>query len=190
MIKLTRAVILESYPFTERKLNTIVDVFNDYKEILKRLVNIALENKIRSHIKLRKIVYDEIREEYKDIPTHYIYTACQDAITRVNSFLRLKKKGIAKTDKLEIRSVSLWLDDVLWDVDRFPRFKERRNGQKTLFVRVSTKQGRITLPLKPHKLFFKYLSNGWIIKANVKLRVDRERKNCLCCFYVPKGSER
>jgi|GEM_PF-87790 len=186
MTKLTRTVTLESYPLTERKLNAIVDVFNDYKEILESLVNIALENKIRSHIKLRKIVYDEIREEYKDLPTHYIYTACQDAVTRVNSFLRLKKKGIARTDKPEIRSVSLWLDNVLWDYDGFPRFKERRNGQKTLFIRVSTKRGRITLPLKPHKIFFKYLSNGWIIKANVKLRIDCKRKIVYAIFTFQK----
>ena len=88
-----------------------------------------MENEIENHIKLRKLAYEDMKERYESLPTHYIYIACQDAITRIKSFLRLKRKGIAKTERPEIRNVSVWLDDVLWDYDGFPRLKEGRDGQ-------------------------------------------------------------
>ena len=46
MTKLTRAVILESYPLTGRKFKALSELFNEYKETLEELVLIALENKI------------------------------------------------------------------------------------------------------------------------------------------------
>ncbi|MCD6503163.1 MAG: transposase, partial [Euryarchaeota archaeon] len=153
MTKLTRTVILESYPLTGRKFRAIAKLFNDYRGILEELVLIALENEIESRIKLRKLVYEDVKERYEGLPTHYIYTACQDAITRIKSFLRLK---------------------------------EGRDGQKTLFIRVSTRHGRITIPLKPHKLFFKYLSDGWKIRANVGLRIDYERRVVHAIFTFQK----
>ena len=91
MAKLTRAVILESYPLTGRKFKALSEPFNDYREILEELVLIALENEIESHIKLRNLVYKDMKERCKGLPTHYIYTACQDAMTRIKSFLRLKR---------------------------------------------------------------------------------------------------
>ncbi|MCD6158225.1 MAG: transposase [Euryarchaeota archaeon] len=184
--KLTRAVILESYPLTERKFKAIAKLFNEYREILEELVFIALENEIESHVRLRNLVYKDMKERYKGLPTHYIYTACQDAVTRVKSFLRLKRKGIARTERPEIRSVSIWLDDVLWDFKSFPRLKERKDGQKTLFIRISTKHGRITIPLRPHKLFFKYLNNKWKVRANVKLRIDFEKRVVYAIFTFQK----
>lgn len=76
------------------------------------LTNYAVENKVKSHLKLRKLFYEQLKEKH-DLPTHYYYTVCHDATTRARSFLELKRKGRAKTEKPEIRKVSLWLDDVL-----------------------------------------------------------------------------
>ncbi|WP_346766006.1 transposase [Thermococcus sp. M39] len=144
--------------------------------MLLELLDYAFENKVKSHVKLRKALYEKLKEEYPKLPTHYIYTACQDAVTRMKSLLEHKKKGKAETEKPEVRKVSIWLDDVLWDYKRFPQFTERGDGLRTLIVRVSTKNGRITIPFKPHKLFFHYLDSGWKLKANVKLQMDFERK--------------
>ena len=33
------------------------------------------------------------REKYEDLPSHYIYTACEDASERLDSFERMKKGG-------------------------------------------------------------------------------------------------
>ncbi|XRO76017.1 IS200/IS605 family accessory protein TnpB-related protein [Methanocaldococcus sp. 28A] len=43
-----------------------------------------------------------------------------------------------------------------------------------MHIRLSTPNGRIVIPLKPHKLFFKLLNECWKIKAGFKLRLNKE----------------
>ncbi|XRO76209.1 IS200/IS605 family accessory protein TnpB-related protein [Methanocaldococcus sp. 10A] len=43
-----------------------------------------------------------------------------------------------------------------------------------MHLRLSTSNGRIVIPLKPHKLFFKLLNEGWKIKAGFKLMLNKE----------------
>lgn len=52
---------------------------------------------------------------YPHLPSHYAYTACQDAVTRVKSFMKRKEKGLARKEQPEVRRVSIWLDDHLWE---------------------------------------------------------------------------
>ncbi|WP_169791808.1 hypothetical protein [Thermococcus celericrescens] len=180
-MKLTRTVVLESLPLTGKKFEAIKEIYDEYSEILTFLTNYAVENKVKSHLKLRKIFYKKLKEEH-NLPTHYYYTVCQDAVTRAKSFLELKKKGKAKTEKPVIRNVSLWLDDVLWDYKRFPQFDTLKNGKRILVIGLTTKRGRIKLPLKPHKLFFKYLDEGWKLKAGVKLHIVEKERKVLACY--------
>jgi len=182
-IKLTARLKLKEAP------KGLDDLFTTYHEIVNFLISYAYENSITSFYRLKSETYKILRERYPELPSHYIYTACQDAVTRVKSFLRLKRKGIAKTESPEVKNVSLWLDDVLWDFENFPRLKEGRDRQNTLFIRISVKRGRIMIPLKPHKLFFKYLSNGWKIRANVRLRIDYERRVVHAIFTFQKEVE-
>lgn len=184
-MKLTRTIVLESLPLTKRKFEAIREVYDDYSEILEFLTNYAVENKLKSHLKLRKLFYQKLKEEH-NLPTHYYYTACQDAVTRAKSFPELKKKGKAKTEKTVIRKVSLWLDDVLWDYKRFPRFNTLKDGKKILIIGLTTKRGRIKLPLKLHKLFFKYLNEGWKVKPGVKLRLIEKERKILAYFVFGK----
>ena len=187
-MKLTRTIVLESYPLTKRKFRAIKEVYDEYSEILEFLTNYAVENRVKSHLKLRKLFYEQLKEEH-DLPTHYYYTVCQDATTRARSFLELKKKGRGKTEKPEIRNVSLWLDDILWDYKKFPRFNTLRDGRKILVIGLTTRRWRIKLPLKPHKLFFKYLNDGWKVKAGVKLRIIEEEQKILAYFVFEKEFE-
>lgn len=184
-MKLTRTIVLESCPLTRKKFDAVKEVYDEYSEILEFLTNYAVENRVKSHLKLRKLFYEKLKEEH-DLPTHYYYTVCQDATTRAKSFLELKKKGRARTEKPEIRNVSLWLDDVLWDYKRFPQFNTLRNGRRILIIGLTTKRGRIKLPLKLHKLFFKYLDDGWKVKAGVKLRLIEEGRKILAYFVFEK----
>ncbi|WP_240910905.1 hypothetical protein [Thermococcus sp. MV5] len=169
-MKLTRTVVLESLSLTGKKFNAIKEVYDEYSEILTFLTDYAVKNHVKSHLKLRKLFYGKLKEEY-DLPTHYYYTVCQDAVTRAKSFLKLKRKGRTKTERPVIKRVSIWLDDVLWDYKKFPQFNTLKDGKKILIIRLSTHKGTIKLPLKPHKLFFKYLEEGWKIKPGVKLRI-------------------
>jgi len=43
---------------------------------------------------LRALKYREMRELYPHLPSHYAYTACQDASTRAKSFLKLREHGV------------------------------------------------------------------------------------------------
>ncbi|KUJ99556.1 MAG: Putative transposase [Thermococcales archaeon 44_46] len=80
-MKLTRTVVLESLPLTKRKFEAIKEVYDEYSEILEFLTDYAVENKVKSHLKLRKLFYENLKEEYT-LPTHYYYTVCQDVVTR------------------------------------------------------------------------------------------------------------
>ncbi len=91
----------------------------------------------------------------------------------------MKKRGKACTETPEVRNVSLWLDDVLTNYRNFKNnieklFSINKEGKKTLHLRLSTPNGRIVIPLKPHKQFFKLLNEGWKIKAGFKLRLNKE----------------
>ncbi|ASJ17513.1 transposase [Thermococcus chitonophagus] len=184
-MKLSRTVVLESYPLTRRKFKAVKEIYEDYSGLLLILTEYAFENKIRNPIKLRSSIPDEVKEEY-ELPSHYYYTACQDAVTRVKGFLEKKRKGKAKTERPVVKNVSLWLDDVLWDYKRFPQFNTLKNGKKILIIRLTTKRRPIKLPLKPHKLFFKYLSEGWRVKAGVKLKLVEEERKVLAYFTFEK----
>ena len=79
---------------------------------------------------------------------HYAYTACQDASARAKSFLRLRKLGLVEREYPEVRSVSVWLDDHLWEP----------NGLTS--VKVSTHKGRLTVWLEPTKHYWGYVNKG------------------------------
>ncbi|MFA4647852.1 transposase, partial [Pyrococcus kukulkanii] len=91
-MKLTRTVVLESYPLTKKKFKAVKEVYSDYSKLLIILTESAFENKIRNSIKLRSSIPPELKGEYK-LPSHYYYTACQDVVARVKGFLEKKRKG-------------------------------------------------------------------------------------------------
>ncbi|ADC69297.1 transposase, IS605 OrfB family [Methanocaldococcus sp. FS406-22] len=179
IIKLTKTIVLKSKPLTKTKIKIIENIIEMYKDVLSIALNFGLKNKRKSHRKIREVIYEEIKIKYPKLPTHYIYTASQDASTRIKSFISMKKKNKACTSKPEVRNVSLWLDDILFNYKNFKTNIERlfsinKEGKKTLHLRLSTPNGRIVIPLKPHKQFFKLLNEGWKIKAGFKLRLNKE----------------
>ncbi|XRO75721.1 IS200/IS605 family accessory protein TnpB-related protein [Methanocaldococcus sp. 28A] len=179
LIKLSKTVVLKSKPLTRTKIKIIENTIKAYKEILSIALDFGLKNKIKGHIKIRKGIYEEIKNKYPKLPTHYIYTASQDASTRIKSFISVKKKGRVYTKIPKIKKVSLWLDETLFNYKDFKTNIEKlysidKKGKKTLHLRLSTPNGRIVIPLKPHKLFFKLLNEGWKIKSGFKLRLNKE----------------
>jgi len=61
-----------------------------YRNMVEQLVLYAVRNNIGSITKLKAHKYREMRNLYPHLPSHYVYTACQDASTRAKSFLRLR----------------------------------------------------------------------------------------------------
>ncbi|XRO77192.1 hypothetical protein ACO3VM_01310 [Methanocaldococcus sp. 10A] len=178
-IKLSKTVALKSKPLTRTKIKIIEDIIEVYKEILTIALDFGLKNNTKGHIKIRKGIYEEIKNKYPKLPTHYIYTASQDASTRIKSFISAKKRGRAYTKTPQVRNVSLWLDEFLFNYINFKMnieklFSINKEGKKTVHLRLSTPNGRIVIPLKPHKQFFKLLNDGWKIKAGFKLMLNKE----------------
>ncbi|WP_250543586.1 IS200/IS605 family accessory protein TnpB-related protein [Methanocaldococcus lauensis] len=155
IIKLSKTVVLKSKPLTRTKIKIIENTIEVYKEILSIALEFGLKNKLKGHIKIRKGIYEEIKNKYPKMPTHYIYTASQDASTRIKSFISMKKRRKAYTETPEVRNVSLWLDDILFNYKDFKTNIEKlysidKEGKKTMHLRASTPNGRIVIPLKPH----------------------------------------
>lgn len=171
---LTRTVVVPSVPLTEKKLKIFKEFQEIYSEILLELVEFGFKKGIKSFTGLKKQKYRELRQRHSNLPSHYIYTACQDASTRIKSFLKLKKKGIARTEKPEVKKVSIWLDDHLWKmVDRTT-------------IKIATHKGWIFVPLVPHKLYWKYINTGWKMKSQPKIRLDEKSRRLLVYFVFER----
>ncbi len=141
-----------------------------YRSIVEQLAIYAVRNEIRSFIRLKALKYREMRSRYLQLPSHYVYTACQDAMTRAKSFLRLKKRKSTNREYPEVRKISIWLDDHLW----------RTRGY--MEVSVATHKGRISVELEPHKQYWRYINGGWSLGSEAKIKLDYEEKRIV--FYL------
>jgi len=133
-----RTVVVPSARLSYRTYRALAEVELEYAQMLRELVEFAYERGITSFTSLKAAKYREMRGKHPDLPSHYAYTACQDASARVKSFLAAKRRGRARTERPEVRSVAVWLDDHLWKLE----------GRTA--VRVATKRGWVTVELRPH----------------------------------------
>ncbi|MCE4608554.1 MAG: transposase [Caldisphaeraceae archaeon] len=74
-----------------------------------------------------------MRELYPKLPSHYVYTSCQDASTRAKSFIKLKKLSLAKKDYPEVRRIIIWLDDHLWKTSSLTLIKRDKQLRHRIF---------------------------------------------------------
>jgi len=138
--------------------------------MLRELVEFAYVNGISSFTRLKAVKYRDMRRKYPDLPSHYVYTACQDASARVKSFLAKKERGEAYTDKPQVRNATVWLDDHLW----------KPEGRTA--VRVAVKGGRwVTIELRPHRQFWRHVNGGWTMSSGARFKLDHRRR--LAYFY-------
>ncbi len=144
------------------------EVEEEYREVLEDAMNYGLSNKTTSFTRIKAGVYRTEREKHKDLPSHYIYTACEDASERLDSFEKLKKRGKAYTDKPSVRKVTVHLDDHLW---RFSLDK----------ISISTKKGRVSISPAFPKVFWRYYNTGWRIASEARFRL---LKGNVVEFYV------
>jgi len=134
------------------------EVEKEYREVLEEAINYGLVNKTTSFTKIKAGVYKTEREKHKDLPSHYIYTACEDASERLDSFEKLKKRGKSYTEKPSVRKVTVHLDDHLW----------KFNLDK---ISISTMQGRILISLTFPKIFWRYYNKGWLIASEARFKL-------------------
>jgi putative transposase len=174
VVELTRTVVIPSVELTERKLEAFKELVELYKQILVELVDYGFEKNVDSFTRLKRDKYRELRGRFPRLPSHYIHTACQDASTRIKSFNKLKKKGLAESEKPMVNRVSIWLDDHLW----------KRVGYTSILIH--THRGWISVELVPHKLYWRYVNSGWALRIQPKIKIDYRRKRLLIYFVFVK----
>ncbi len=101
------------------KLNNSVpeDLFAIYQEVVNELLNYAQAKGITSFKRLKSEKYYELRAKHQNLPSHYIYTACQMACSIYKSFRKLKRRGIAKAEKPLFKKPVVMLDDHLFSIN-------------------------------------------------------------------------
>ncbi|ADL19137.1 Third ORF in transposon ISC1913 [Acidilobus saccharovorans 345-15] len=154
--------------------SALKEVEREYREILEDAVDYGLRNSTTSFTRIKAGVYRVEREKHKDLPSHYIYTACEDASERLDSFKKLKRRGRAYTDRPSVRRVTVHLDDHLW------RFSLDE-------ISIATKGGKVRISPTFHKLFWRYYNGGWRIAGEARFRLAKG--NVVELFIVFKKEE-
>ncbi len=183
MTRVTRTVIVKSTRLPRKLFRVFVELEGMYRNMVEQLTIYAARNSIKSFTRLKALKYREMRSIYPHLPSHYVYTACQDASTRAKSFLRLKKLGLAEREHPEIRRVSIWLDDHLW----------KTNGLTS--IKIATHKGWVTVEFEPHKQYWKYINRGWKLTSEAKIKLDKRNRQLIIYLtfikeiqeYKPRG---
>ena len=183
MARVARTVIVKSVRLPRRLFRVFVELEAMYRNMVEQLTMYAVRNDVKSFTRLKAMKYREMRKLYQHLPSHYVYTACQDASTRTKSFLRLKKLGLAEREYPEVRRVSIWLDDHLW----------KPNGYTS--IRIATHKGWVTIGFEPHKQYWRYINRGWWLASEAKIKLDKRSRQLIIYLifvrevqeYKPKG---
>ena len=177
MSEVVRTVVVKSTPLPRKVFRVFVELEGMYRNMVEQLVLFAVRNNIASFTRLKALKYRELRSLYPHIPSHYAYTACQDTSVRVKGFKKLKKRGVAKTDVPEVKSVSIWLDDHLW----------RLEGLTTIWI--ATLKGWVRVELEPHKHFWKQINGCWRISSEAKIKLNRRSRRLIIYLTFKKSVE-
>jgi len=176
--EVTRTVTVRSERLPRRAFRIFVELEGMYRNVVEQLVLHAVNNNITKFTRLRAERYREVRSLYPQLPSHYVYTACQDAAERAHSFLKLKRMGRARKPYPEVRSVSIWLDDHLW----------RAEGLTS--VSLATHRGRVRISVELNRHFLRYVNRGWRLASEAKVKLDhRERRLVLYLTFRKEINE-
>jgi len=166
---LERTVVLVSPELTSRKLTALSYVYEAYGEILREALDYMYSKNVVSWVKAKKELYRYFREKYPELSSHYIHEAIRDASTRLKSFLKLKKKGLAYTDKPEVKQWSVGCDNQLW--------KLTLQG-----VSLATHIGWVNIPLLLHKQFYRYYNTGWVLRSSCRWKLENGKLKLYVVF--------
>ncbi|MFP3319961.1 MAG: transposase [Acidilobus sp.] len=176
--EVTRAVVVRSERLPRRAFKVFVELEGMYRNMVEQLVLYAVDNNITKFTRLKAERYREVRSLYPRLPSHYVYTACQDAAERAHSFLKLRKMGKARKAYPEVRDVSIWLDDHLW------------RAEGLTLVSLATHRGRVSVPIELNRHFLRYANRGWRLSSEARVKLDhRDRRLVLYLTFRKEVSE-
>jgi IS605 OrfB family transposase len=178
VVEAVRTVVVRSEQLPRRTFRIFVELEGMYRNVVEQLVLYAVNNNVTKFTRLKAEKYREVRSLYSQLPSHYAYTACQDAAERAHSFLRMKKMGRARKPYPEVRSVSIWLDDHLW----------RAEGLTS--ISLATHKGRLKVSVELNKHYLRYVNRGWRLASEARVKLDhKERKLTLYLTFKKEVSE-
>ena len=177
MARVARTVIVKSIKLSRKVFRVFVELEGMYRNMIEQLIMYAVRNNIKSFTRLKALKYREMRNLYPQLPSHYVYTACQDASTRAKSFLRLKRLGLTEREYPVVRRVSIWLDDHLW----------KPNGYSS--IKIATHRGWVAVELEPHKQYWRYVNRGWKLASEAKIKLDRRSRQLVIYLTFVKEVE-
>jgi len=177
MSEVVRTVVLKSAPLPRRVFRVFIELEGMYRNMVEQLVLYAARNTITSFTKLKALKYRELRALYTQLPSHYAYTACQDASTRIRSFLKLKRRGLTSRDYPEVKNITIWLDDHLWKL----------NGLTS--IEIASHKGWVRVELELHKQYWKYVNTGWRPASEAKVKLDRKSRRLIVYLTFKKTVE-
>jgi len=175
--EVARTVIVRSARLSRKLFRVFAELEGMYRNMVEQLTMFAVRSNTTSFTRLKALKYRELRAPYPQLPSHYAYTACQDASTRAKSFLRLKKKSLTSREHPEIRSVSIWLDDHLWKLSSLTS------------VEVATHKGWVRVELEPHKQYWRYVNASWRVASEAKVKLDRKSRRLVIYLTFKKSVE-
>ena len=183
MTRVARTVIVKSVRLPRKVFSVFMELECMYRNMVEQLILYAVRNSIKSFTRLKASKYRELRSLYPQLPSHYVYTSCQDASTRAKSFLRLKRLGLAEREYPEVKRISIWLDDHIW----------KSIGLTS--IRIATHKGWVTVEFEPHKQYWRYINRGWKLASEAKIKLDKKNRQLIIYLtfvkevdvYKPKG---
>ena len=93
----------------------VVELINDFKQMVNFCIDKAIELRITSYAKLRKAIYNEWKEKwYPKYHTHYCHSACRVATSILKNFRKRKRKGLTRKDKPEVKKDFIKLEEMLF----------------------------------------------------------------------------
>jgi len=155
---LKRTVALEGYVnrYGRRALREVAEA---YRDMLQEMVSYAVEHGA-SQATLHRAFYSEFREKYPWMPTRVVKGCYRDAVRRARSFRRLKRRGVAKTDKPVVRKVAITYSDLQdWKLE---------GGA----LKVRTHRGWVEVHYRNHKQLHRYLYSGWRPSNELRLKLS------------------
>ena len=137
-------------------------LFSTYKAILNEALTHAHAKGITGFYRLKAEVYRDFRAKWPELPSHYIYTACQMACSIYKAFRKLKRRGRVKADKPNFNKDTIMLDDHLFSLDL-----------ENWTVSIATPQGRVRFRLLHGQYHEKFKAmrpgQAWLVKRGREL---------------------
>mgnify|MGYP001772502846 CR=1 FL=1 len=150
----------------------LYEIESAYKKMLVEEIDFALKNNATQKV-LHQEFYKKYRKEFPWLPTRVIKGTYRDVLRRVKSFKELKRKGIAKTDKPEVKRVTITFSDSQdWEL---------RDG--AIWIKSdAVKDGWLELKYRDTKILHRYLYQGWKLGEELKIKLIDGKILCFLTF--------